>query len=83
MERSDWYWVKEYGEDNYEVIWLDDEVTLDDFEVIEAVKKPGVCEWHGVSFHDQIVSYDTSCGNVVTSKPIVYCPYCGRKIKLL
>lgn len=40
------------------------------------------CVWRGVSFHDQIVSYDTSCGHVVTDKPIVYCPYCGRKIKL-
>ena len=64
-------------------------------DLIEIVKKQGdadddVCEWkvfdNSLTDEPQWV-YETTCGKYVgeehTSKAFVYCPYCGKKIKVV
>ena len=63
-------------------------------KAIEIVKQGGVsddvCEWkifdNSLTDEPQWV-YETTCGKYVgeehTSKAFVYCPYCGKKIKLV
>ena len=63
-------------------------------EAIEIVKRGGVaddvCEWkifdNSLTEEPQWV-YETTCGKYVgeehTSKAFVYCPYCGKKIKIV
>ena len=63
-------------------------------DLIEIVKQGGVsddvCEWkvfdNSLTDEPQWV-YETTCGKYVgeehTSKAFVYCPYCGKKIKIV
>ena len=63
-------------------------------DAIEIVKQGGVsdevCEWkifdNSLTDEPQWV-YETACGKYVgeehTSKAFVYCPYCGKKIKVM
>lgn len=75
-----------YEDINADTKWLD--------EAIEIVKQGGVsddvCEWklfdNSLTNEPQWV-YETTCGKYVgeehTSKAFVYCPYCGKKIKVV
>ena len=56
-------------------------------DAIEIVKQGGVaddvCEWECKYINDKY-SYLTSCGNIfIYETNSVYCPYCGKKIKVV
>ena len=62
-----------------------EEIITDD--AIEIVKQGGVaddvCEWECKYINDKY-SYLTSCGNIfIYETNSVYCPYCGKKIKVV
>ena len=56
-------------------------------EAIEIVKQGGVsddvCEWECKYINDKYV-YSTSCDNIfIYETNSMYCPYCGKKIKVV
>ena len=89
LEGAMWLTTNDDGETNNLSIQV---VSFED--AVEIVKQCGVsddvCEWkvfdNSLTEEPQWV-YETNCGKYVeeehTSKAFVYCPYCGKKIKIV
>ena len=56
------------------------------------MKKENVCEWRIIKSETAITTYETQCERIYYhntiypqyyNSPIDYCPYCGKKIKVI